>query len=293
MRRHRLLAPVVAVLAVGLLLAGCGGGDDSVDTSSSATTRAETAGTTGGAGSPSTTTGGGTTAGTVAPDAAGVALDVVFLRGGKVATGHRRVAPTQAVARAALEQLFAGPDGTEQSAGFTTVLRPGTRVAGLDIADGTATVTLSPDLGRGDTDATLRQAEAQVVYTLTQFPTVRRVRFGTSGTPLTRDDFRDLTPLVFLESVAPGDTVSSPVTVAGESNTFEGTVRIKVVGADGRILADTFTTATSGSGTWGTFSAKVPFDRGANTTGKVVVFWDSPKDGSAQDVTEVPVTFSR
>jgi len=214
-----------------------------------------------------------------------VALDVVFLDGGKVATGHRRVAPTQAVARAALEQLIAGPNATEQGVGFTSAVPATTKVNEIDIAGGVATVDLAPAV-------TDHAGQAQIVYTLTQFPTVEKVRFGASGPAVSRAEFRDVTPLVFLESVAPGDRVSSPVKVAGDSNTFEATVRIRILGADGTVLADTFTTATSGTGTWGTFSASVPFARGSQTSGKVVVFWDSPKDGSPQDVTEVPVTFS-
>ena len=210
---------------------------------------------------------------------------MVFLRNGKVTTAHRRVAPTTAVGRAALEQLVVGPDASERALGFTNALPPGTKVDGIDIADGVATVDLSPAV----TDAAAR---AQVVYTLTQFPTVQKVRFGTSGPTLTRDDVRDVTPLVFLESVAPGDVVTSPVRVTGESNTFEATLRIRILGADGSVLADTFGTATSGTGTWGTFAENVAFAKGANTEGKVVVFWDSPKDGSPQDVTEVPVRFS-
>jgi hypothetical protein len=162
---------------------------------------------------------------------------------------------------------------------------------GISIADGVADVDLSAS------STTLTAAErtaglAQVVYTLTQFPSVQKVRFGANGTPVGRNDLRDVTPLILLESVAPGDTVSSPVRVAGESNTFEANVRIQVLGADRRILADTFTTATSGTGTWGTFDASVPFNRGADTTGTVVVFEDSPKDGTMINVVEVPVRFA-
>jgi hypothetical protein len=130
------------------------------------------------------------------------------------------------------------------------------------------------------------------VYTLTQFPTIDRVRFGPGDGAVGRADLRDLLALVFLESVAPGGTLPSPVTVAGEANTFEATVRIQVLGANGAVLADTFSTATSGSGTWGTFSEAVTFDSEGNATGTVRVFWDSPEDGSAQDVTEVPVRFA-
>jgi len=279
--RSRRLVPFVAAAMLAVLVTACGGSDGEVRTS----------------GTPAPTGGGPTTtapavppsehataSGTVARDAAGVDLRVVFLSGGKVATAHRRVAPTRAVARAALEQLVAGPNATEQAAGYTSRVAPGTTIGSVTIADGVATVVLSPD----PTDTAAR---AQVVYTLTQFPTVRRVRFGT-GEAVSRDDFRAVTPLVFVESVAPGDVVASPVTVSGEANTFEATVRIRVVGNDGSVLADTHTTATSGSGTWGTFSESVPFAKGANTAGKIVVFWDSPADGAPRDVVEVPVRFS-
>jgi hypothetical protein len=281
MTRRRLVALVLGAALAGLLLTACGGGDDEIRTS------APTPPTTGASATTDRTssTGATTAPATVAPDAAGVDLQVVFVDGGKVATGHRRVAPTRAVARAALEQLIAGPNPAERDAGFSSLLASATTIDGLSIADGVATVDLSPT-------PTGQAARAQVVYTLTQFPTVQKVRFGPGGPLLTRADFRDVTPLVFLESVAPGDIVSSPVTVAGESNTFEATVRIRVLGADGAVLADTFTTATSGTGTWGTFSEKVAFAKGANSRGTVVVFWDSPKDGSPQDVVEVPVAFS-
>lgn len=293
MTRRRPVTLLVAAVVVALLvtaLAACGGDDGSVDTSADERPTTTTTAATDTTAIP--TTGGGTATGTVPPAAAGVDLRVVFLDGGRVATGHRRVAPTQAVARAALEQLVAGPNPTEQAAGFATVIRPETEITGLTIADGVATVTLAPDFGRGYSSDTAHQAEAQVVYTLTQFPSVEQVRFGTGGTPRTRADYRDVTPAVFVESVAPGDVVSSPVRVAGDANTFEATVRIRVLGADGAILADVFTTATSGTGEWGTFSDQVSFAKGANATGTVVVFWDSPKDGSPQDVQEIPVTFS-
>jgi len=278
-----LAAGAVVLVAATLVLAACGG-SDRVRSATTATTGAPSTGATTGP------TGAAPTPATVAPDAPGVDLRVVFLDDGKVVTTHRRVAPTQAPARAALEQLVAGPNPVERTLGHTSSVRTGTTVTGLSITDGTATVTLEPPVT--GTDAAGVTARAQIVFTLTQFPTVRAVRFGPEGPPLTRADFRDLTPLVFPESVAPGDLVRSPVTVAGEANVFEGTVRIRIVGGDGRVLADTFTTATAGTGTWGTFSERVAFDPRGNTTGTVVVFWDSPKDGSPRDVVEIPVRFA-
>ncbi|MFA5885083.1 MAG: GerMN domain-containing protein [Acidimicrobiia bacterium] len=294
-----LLLGLVAVLATA-----CGGdGTEKVSSTGDTTATTVPGGTTA-----TTTSGGGgvTPSGTVAPDAAGVALNVAFVRGEKIGTAHRRVAPTQAVGKAALEQLLAGPTADERAAGLTSAVPAGTRLLGLDIANGTATVDLSKELVSGGGSLSMRERLAQVVFTLTQFPSVQRVAFRVDGTPTTvfggegvmldpqvdRTDFTDVTPAILLESVAPGDAVTSPVKVAGTSNTFESNVRIQVVGADGTVLADTFTTGQGGMGTWGPFAASVPFAKGTNTTGKVVVFEDSPKDGSMVNVVEVPVRFS-
>lgn len=89
-----------------------------------------------------------------------------------------------------------------------------------------------------------------------------------------------------------GNAVTSPVTVTGQNRTFENTVRIRVVGADGTTLADVFTTGNGTSpGEWGQFAAPVAFAKGANTHGTVMVFEESSKDGSEIHVLKVPVKF--
>lgn len=284
-RRGTRATPILVVLALTALLFGCGGGRGS-DRGVSAPPRDATED---GLSAPTTAT--GSVPSTVPSSAPGVDLRVSFLRGAEVGTAHRRVAPTQAVARAALEQLVAGPTPAERAAGLGTVIGPDTAIRRLSIADGVATIELDPDFGRGYNDATARLAQAQVVFTLTQFPTVRAVRFGAGGSPVSRADFADVTPAILVESVAPGDTVSSPVTVAGLNRTFESTVRVAVLGADRRVLADTFTTGRGEVGTWGRFTVDVPFRAGGDPTGFVVVWWDSPKDGSRVDVVEIPVRF--
>lgn len=302
MTLRRRVALLSCLLLAGAVLAACGGGDDEVKTSASTSATTTTV-----PGSGATTPpGGATTPATVAPDAPGTTVAATFVRGEKVGTAHRRVAPTSAVGRAALEQLLAGPTAEEQAAGLATAIPKGTKLLGLDIANGTATVDLSGEFVSGGGSLSVRERLAQVVFTLTQFPSVDGVTFRIDGTattvftgdgvtipsPAGRDEFRDVTPLVFVESVAPGDAISTPVKVAGMSNTFEANVRIRILGADGSVLADTFTTATSGTGTWGTFAVNVPFAKGSHTTGTVVLFEDSPKDGSMVNVVEVPVRFS-
>jgi len=76
------------------------------------------------------------------------------------------------------------------------------------------------------------------------------------------------------------------------NNTFENNVRIRIVGADGRTLADTFTTGHGPMGQWGRFDTIVPIARGSNPSGKVIVFESSAKDGSEINVVEIPVRFA-
>ena len=180
MNRRRLLLAVGALLTVAVVVTGCGGGDDAVKTSPTAAPTTTTAGR---SSTPSTDS--ATPVGTVAPDAPGVTLEAIFMRGEKVGTAHRRVAPTKAVGRAAVEQLLAGPTADEQAAGLHTEIPAGTELLDLDIADGAATVDLSGEFVSGGGSLSMRARLAQVVYTLTQFPTVDGVAFRIDGKPTT------------------------------------------------------------------------------------------------------------
>ena len=120
---------------------------------------------------------------------------------------------------------------------------------------------------------------AQVVYTLTQFPTVKGVRFSLDGEPidvlggegvvidhpLARRDYADLLPVILVTSPTLNQTVRSPVLIRGSANVFEANVGIQILDADGEIIAETFTTATCGTGCRGTFRIRVPYEvhRGA------------------------------
>ena len=113
------------VLAAALFVA-CG--SDSKSTSSSASTAT---GSSSQSSSPSTTS--SSSAGPTTQ------LKVYFLRDEKVGPARPAVPKTQAVARAALEQLAAGPSEAEREAGLTTSIPRELAVERLEIADGTAT----------------------------------------------------------------------------------------------------------------------------------------------------------
>jgi hypothetical protein len=92
--------------------------------------------------------------------------------------------------------------------------------------------------------------------------------------------------------------VGDDLVIGGESNTFEATVRYIVTagGGDGIVVAEGFTTATAGSGTWGTFEASIDLgaDQGSYPAGpgSVIVFEESARDGSMINVVEHPITLA-
>lgn len=140
-------------------------------------------------------------------------------------------------------------------------------------------------------------------YTLTQFSTVQRVSFQLDGkpatalggeglmidTPQTRNDWESMTPAILVESPLPGATLTSPFVLAGTANTFEATFMVSLTDAKGKKLYEHFVTATSGTGTRGTFSEKIPFSGAAAGVGTLKVYESSAKDGSAINVVELPV----
>ena len=89
---------------------------------------------------------------------------------------------TQAVARAALEELFKGPTDAEKSNGYFTSINPGVMIQKVSIENGVASVDLSEELER-DVGGSCRVAaiRAQITATVKQFPTVTDVVISISG----------------------------------------------------------------------------------------------------------------
>jgi hypothetical protein len=252
---------LAALFLIALLaLAGCGGGGNGHGTTASTETTATTE-----------------TTETTAPET--TSLRVYFLLDGKVQPVVRDVPKTQAVARAALEQLLAGPTASERELGLTTGLDKGLRILSLDVDRGLASVSLD-----GSYD---RTGLAQLAYTLTQFPTVTAIPSGKKR--YTRADFEDETPIILVESPLPYETVTDPFRVTGTANTFEATFQYEVVDPDGNVVAKDFEMATSGSGQRGTFDFMTKSFESPAGTGALVVFEYSAKDGSRIHEVRIPI----
>ena len=193
----------------------------------------------------------------------------------------------QRVGTAALESLLEGPDSFEQGYGLRTEIPAGTQLLGLEIDDGIAHVDLTSEFESGGGTASMRKRFAQVVYTLTQFPTVRGVLFSLDGEP--RRPRREGRPRQAAHAPRlrrppagdPGDEPGAepgrrraPSLVRGSANVFEANIGIEILDQNGDVLVDTFTTATCGTGCRGTFRASVAYEVDREQDGTIVVHDD-------------------
>jgi hypothetical protein len=234
-----------------------------------------------------------------------VQLQTWFVRDGLVSPVIVTVPKTESVGRAAMLSLLAGPSSAQRSAGVTTGVPSGTRLLGLTVDRGTATVDLSSEFEAAGDAASVNARLAQVVYTLTQFPTVSRVAFRIdgqpvtafpgSGTPLsrpqTRQDYAGSVPVIAVITPQDHSVVGSPITVSGIADVFEANVTIEVLDANGREVGRTVTTATCGTGCVGTFLAQVSYQVSSRQQGTVVVHDDDAAGtGTYPHEVRVPVT---
>lgn len=246
------LGALAAVAA--LLLAGCGGGDDS--------------------GALSETT----------PDT--IELKVYGIKNGQLWPVRRVVPFTESVERAALDALREAPTDQEfEEFGLRNYSVPSDGdLQGLEIEGALARVESTSDL-RED-------GLGQIVFTLTQFPAITSVEVAMPEGTRTyrRADFEKFTPPILVEDPLAYEEVTSPLRVTGTANTFEATFAYELTDTDGRIVDENFVTATSGTGTRGTFefttgAFTVPFDG----FGALIVFENSAKDGSRINLVEIPL----
>jgi hypothetical protein len=248
-----------------------------------------------GSAAPSSTPGSRGESPSAAPTANGtITFDVWLVRDGKLFVTRRTRPATVATGRLALSTLIAGPTAAESAAGVRSPIAAGTA---FDIAlrAGVATVDLPAGFYTGGRDLA-RMRQAQVVHTLTQYPTITKVGFlkagEATGWPLGRTDYGDLLPQILVASPVIGARVASPVTVAGTADVFEATVSVRIRDAGGTEIATTFTTATCGTGCRGRYSVPVRYRVGFEQRGTVEVFSVSARDGADTFLVRIPVTLT-
>ena len=216
---------------------------------------------------------------TTTPAAQLTMVRVYFLHNEKVQPVSRFVSATEPAWLGAWKDLAVGPTAETPLNASTALPFPETSGWTLGFTNENV-LSLS-------TVALPRTALAQVVYTLTQFATRRPVIVNRKR--YTRADFEAETPAILVESPLPEAQVKSPLRLTGTANTFEATFQYELVDSGGKIVAKHFVTATSGSGTRGTFDFTVEYPAGHSGPGKLVVYESSAKDGSRIHVLEIPL----
>jgi spore germination protein GerM len=245
-----------------------------------------------------------------APSAAPtVILRVYFVLGGQPGSEGlvpvlRELPQTTLTATASVKALFAGP--TTAEAGDRTIgtaIPSGTRLLGLTVKNSIATVNVSTEFDSGAGTASMQYRLAQVVYTLTQFSTVKSVLFQIEGQtvtvfgsegivlagPVGRSDYEGQLPAIFVDRPANGAALGNPGRVSGSANVFEATFRLAVIDATGKTLVDQQAMASSGSGTRGTFDLTLKYTLAKAQWGILRAYDASAKDGSPENVREYPV----
>jgi len=234
----------------------------------------------------------------------------------------RTVPKSTATATAALKALLAGPSAKERAViwPIKTLIPAGSKLLGIEISGGLATVdlsaefaSLSPDDASDLGSFSLHGRLAQVVYTLTQFTTVDRVNFKLDGKPVkvlfgmadpengsseaivldkpvTRATYRDhYLPLIFVDRPAWGAALLKPGRVTGLANVNEAQFRIALLDHNGKVLVDAPVVASCGTDCWGRFDVTLSYDVPSAQWGTLRVWDISEYSGRPVAVREYPV----
>ena len=215
-----------------------------------------------------------------------------------------RVVPkSTGVARAAMNALLDPETVLAKYSQLSTGIPAGTKLLGIAIKNGVATVDFSSEFGSGGGSLSAAYRLGQVTYTLTQFPSVRSVLFQVEGStvttfgpegivldgPQTRKDFEAQLPSIFVDRPAFGAAANNPARVTGNANVFEATFRVALLDGSGKSLVDQQAMATCGSGCRGTFDVTLQYDVPKAQYGTLRVYFGSAQDGSPQDIRDYPV----
>jgi hypothetical protein len=204
---------------------------------------------------------------------------------------------------AVLEELVAGPTQEARDAGYTSAIPAETRVNSVTTSSDTVTVDLSPEFGSGGGSLSMQMRVAQIVFTLTRDPAVKKVVFKMDGEPIkalggeglildkpqTRDDWETFSPEILVESPVLGDTIESPVVIYGTANVFEALFKLEILNAEGSTVSTARMKATSGTGTRGSWETTQTVELPSGSQATISALYNSPRDGSRVLVMDVPV----
>lgn len=88
-----------------------------------------------------------------------------------------------------------------------------------------------------------------------------------------------------------GQRAKSPLRITGRARVFEASLKVRLRGPGGAVLAERTVTASAGAPEWGEFSVELAFvSPGQETSATLEVFSQSPRDGSVINLVGVSLT---
>jgi germination protein M len=213
------------------------------------------------------------------------------------------VEKSEAPARAALNELINGTPITE---GAIKVLPTDTKILGIKIDQGLATVDFSSEVLQANVGSSGEALGiASIVNTLTEFPSIQKVQLTVDGDPekgmdwwghvglyeqpFTRDISMVYEPVIWVTEPVAQQQIKSPVIIKGTARVFEATVSYHLKDAEGNILGSGCTMASEGAPGRGEFEAELVFNPEQAGKGQLEVFEVSMKDGSEIHKIIIPV----
>ncbi|SHI45893.1 Gmad2 immunoglobulin-like domain-containing protein [Desulfofundulus thermosubterraneus] len=216
-----------------------------------------------------------------------------------------KVPPAKDPALKAVQELISAEPSTP---GAIRILPPNTKVLGVTVKDGLATVNFSREVLEHPSAGAEGEALGiqSVVNTLTEFPEIRQVSFQVEGKvdertrdwwghvglydqPFRRDLSRVYEPAIWVTHPTPDQVVGVPLLVKGSARVYEGTVNARLLDSQGKVLVSAYATATKAAPERGDFEMRLNFTPPQDGKGTLEVFSISAKDGSIENKVTIPV----
>ncbi len=215
-----------------------------------------------------------------------------------------RVPYTEDGPRAAINELIKSDPKTE---GAARTLPPDTRLLGISVKDGLATVNFSKEVLSANVGSAGEALGIQsIVNTLTEFPQIREVSFQVEGKvdgrtrewwghvglyeqPFKRNLDKVMEPAVWVTHPAVGQAAGVPLLVKGSARAFEGTVNARLLDPAGKQIAEDRIQFSREVGGRVDFEMKLTFTPPGKGSGTLEVYRVGSGSDTPADTVKIPI----
>jgi hypothetical protein len=188
-------------------------------------------------------------------------------------------APVTDLVAATVGFLLIGPTGPERdgSPAIVTAIPEGTRLLGVTVDGGIATIDLSSEFA-APSGTVAEAARLEQVILLDE--------------PADRTRISTAVPAILIDSPPYWGAAANPLVASGTANVCDGALELVLADADGLILWEGSTTVACGAEYRGDWSISIPYDVAEAQIGSLIVWERSDQDWIRLNIREHPVFLS-